>query len=411
MTSPARPAPQPEPLPGRPAADGSPPTNPTRPGPQVLRLRTPGDLLAFLPYQMGYHPRRSAVVVCWHGKRLGLVQRVDLPPHGQAREAADLLLAVLRREPPPAVTLIGYEEGAEESAELLTLLAEECGRAGIAVRDHLVVSGGRWRSRVCTDPGCCPAGGSPLPQPSEVPAVVEMVARGVHPAADRGTLQDRLIGSRPLLQRAVDTEAQRLLGRLPRPQDHDLLHRWRDRALRSWAVVLGGADPELAAPVGSLAPSELARAAVSLADVELRDALIAWITPGNLPLELIDPELLGQLRQHLGSAWSGHDSLSGGPGAAAPGRDDTSAAELDDSAAERGRAVENRLVDLCGALPAGWAVGPLTVLAAHAWWRGDGALARIALDLALAADPGYRLARLLLEMVDRAIRPTGAPAA
>jgi hypothetical protein len=66
---------------------------------------------------------------------------------------------------------------------------------------------------------------------------------------------------------------------------------------------------------------------------------------------------------------------------------------------------ERRLCELSAALPDRWAVPTLTVLASFSWWRGDGALTRIALDRALRVDPEYRLARLLERMVDLAIRP------
>lgn len=58
-------------------------------------------------------------------------------------------------------------------------------------------------------------------------------------------------------------------------------------------------------------------------------------------------------------------------------------------------------------LPDHVAAPPLSVLASFVWWRGDGALARIALARALRCDPDYRLAKLLLQMVDLAIRPVG----
>ena len=72
--------------------------------------------------------------------------------------------------------------------------------------------------------------------------------------------------------------------------------------------------------------------------------------------------------------------------------------------------IERRLCELCAALPDPWAVPFLTVLAAFTWWRGDGALTRIALDRALRVDPQYRLAQLLERMVDLAIRPEKASA-
>jgi hypothetical protein len=56
-------------------------------------------------------------------------------------------------------------------------------------------------------------------------------------------------------------------------------------------------------------------------------------------------------------------------------------------------------------LPDDVAAPALTVLASVTWWRGDGAVTRVALARALRCDPDYRLAQLLLQMVDLAIRP------
>jgi hypothetical protein len=56
-------------------------------------------------------------------------------------------------------------------------------------------------------------------------------------------------------------------------------------------------------------------------------------------------------------------------------------------------------------LPDDVAAPALSVLASYVWWRGDGAFTRVALARALRCDPGYRLALLLGQMVDLAIRP------
>lgn len=57
-------------------------------------------------------------------------------------------------------------------------------------------------------------------------------------------------------------------------------------------------------------------------------------------------------------------------------------------------------------LPDEHAAPALTVLASFAWWGGNPALARVALNRALRCHPGYRLALLLEQMIDLAIRPT-----
>ncbi len=51
------------------------------------------------------------------------------------------------------------------------------------------------------------------------------------------------------------------------------------------------------------------------------------------------------------------------------------------------------------------ACAPLSLLGWHSWARGEGALARVAVERALAEDPTYRLAGLLLRVLDNAIAP------
>ena len=51
---------------------------------------------------------------------------------------------------------------------------------------------------------------------------------------------------------------------------------------------------------------------------------------------------------------------------------------------------------------------PASLLAFTAWQSGEGALANIAVDLALAADPGYSLAHLLRDIMDAGVPPSAA---
>ena len=68
-------------------------------------------------------------------------------------------------------------------------------------------------------------------------------------------------------------------------------------------------------------------------------------------------------------------------------------------------ALQDGLIRLSAMLPDDVAAPALSILASFTWWRGDGALARVALARALRCDPGYRLSLLLQQMVDLAIRP------
>ena len=51
---------------------------------------------------------------------------------------------------------------------------------------------------------------------------------------------------------------------------------------------------------------------------------------------------------------------------------------------------------------------PASLLAFTAWQSGEGALANIAIDRALAADPGYSLAQLLRDIMDAGVPPSAA---
>ena len=365
-----------------------------------IRLTGPADVLAVLPYQLGFHPRDCLVAVSLRGSRMGLVQRIDLPPREHVREAVAAMIGPLLQDHPTVVLLIGFEEHAGDSLPMLEEMADVCEANEVLVKDRMVVRGGRWFDVDCTQ-SCCPPEGRELPTPSEVPAVAEFVGRGICPLPDRSALADRVEIAPSALGRTVSALAGEWLGLRggvihddfndAEEREYELrdaesdLHQCRANELAVWARVL--CDRADAESIESLPPQDLAMLAVSLTDVDLRDALIAWLCPGTLPSGLIDATLLDQLGRALGEAvWLNRD------------RGDVETV----MALQR---IEHRLCELCAALPDDWAAAALTVLASLAWWRGDGALTRIALDRALRADPRYRLALLLERMVDLAIRP------
>ena len=357
----------------------------------TMRLRGPADVLAILPYQLGFHLRDALVVVCLHGSRVGLLQRIDLPPPEHVAEAVSGLLLPLQQEEPKSVLLIGFEDHEGEARPVLDAMRDACDELDIGVSDRIVVRQERWWFLDCVDPECCPGEGLPLSPPEDVPAVAEYVGMEICPLPDRSALAQRLVPTQPLLVHAVQTAADDLLAQRVHAVDRSprSLDRLRELDLAVWARILGAAED--AVPVDRLTAAELAQAAVSLADVELRDAVIAWICPGTLPLDLLDPPLVAQLARALPDRPSDGEAVS---------------------AAEEHRLsrTEDRLVELVASLPARWAVGPLSMLASYTWWRGEGALTRMALERALEEDPGYRLALLLQRMVDLGIRPGRVPA-
>jgi Domain of unknown function (DUF4192) len=346
-----------------------------------ITLRGPGDVLAALPYQLGYHPTESVVLVALHAGRVGLVARCDLPPDDSVDATVPVLVEPVVRERTDAVVLVGYEREPGSSHPLLLALVEDLERRQVHVLGVDVVRGGRRYSPTCSE-SCCPPEGVPLPDPADVPAVAELVALGRAPLASREAVEG-------LVEAAVGAgTVGELLARRQRAARGDV-------AVRAWARVLappGERRTGRAAPL-PWTPRIVADAASALAVVALRDALVGWLAPGVLPRAVLDPAVVARLERSV-PRWAG----MGRWGAA--GR----------SGPERQLLLE-RLLLLCRSVPddAPAAAAAVCTVAAHvAWADGEGAVAHAALDRALRLEPGYRLARLLAGLVEHGLRMSPA---
>lgn len=339
-------------------------------GMTTISLRGPADVLTVLPYQLGYHPREAVVVVALHGRTVGLVERIDLPPPDQVTGAAEALTAPLVAQDVCAVLLVGYESSAAQSALLLDAVRDALEQVGIDVLHRLVVREGRWYAPD-GDPEDCPPEGLPLPSPDRVPAVADFVALGVAPLPDRAALAPVVAAD----ARAGRGVASALRSVLQTPPTGPRAAR-RLEGLAAWAVVCD-VSPQAPDP-SRLTSRQIATAVAALADLELRDGLVAWLCPGALPLDCLGEDVVDALTATLG----------------APPADPAVA-----------RRLLARLQHLARAVPDPHAAGVLTILANLAWWLGDGTMARTALDRALEHTPDYRLAVLLEQMVDLGVRP------
>jgi hypothetical protein len=364
----------------------------------TIRLRGPADIITVLPYHLGYRPAESLVVVCLMRNRIGVVGRIDLPPPDVDPDLVAVeLLPVVRRERPDAVVLVGFESAYGQAEPASVAMRDAIEGAGIRVVERLVVRDDRWWSLDC-DRDCCPAEGEPVQADDEVPAVSDYIVRGRRPAGSRADLAARLAYQQEPEQGRrcaafIDDLATARRSR-------SALQRRRRRMLKDWARILdltpSGPDAVAAPPPRD--DEAWAWAVVSLLDVAVRDLLIAWLCPGTLDLEVFPTSL----RRLAESVLPSRPSSPGQDARASPAVDDV-AEDVAEDAVEEG--LVDRLAMVCRAAPPELSPGPLTVLAHVVWWQGDGALARTALDRALAVDPDYRLAALLERMVDVAARP------
>jgi hypothetical protein len=345
--------------------------------PTRIVVSEPRDVIALVPYRLGFVPRDSLAVVALRGpgSQVGLVLRVDLAEvvvggAGAARQLAGYLVDDGARR---AVAVL-YDTTAHAGppawlARLEYVLAD----AGVDLVDCWQVDDRRFRSLLCAGQGCCPADGWPVTALQSATVSAEMVALGLNPARSRA---ERL----PDLSPAPAGARRRVAARVRRtgaPQTSAD----RGRCLTAWLRVL--ADPSLADE------RDLALALTGLHDPLVRDAVVLTCTPdGRRPAcELV---------------------LSGG-GAAVPALDalfdhGTGPVPLPDRALLARAAAA--LAVLARHAQGERRADALAVMAWAAWWEGDGAQGLDLSDLALASRPDHSLAVLVREAL-RYVTPPG----
>jgi hypothetical protein len=144
----------------------------------MTTVTSPTDLLATVPFLIGYQPSDSIVLMALTDESISMAMRIDFPDSLTKSEAAGLA-ARIASERADAVLMVSYIpdlfDGAEQVLEVLSaaLLAHE-----LLLRESIIVVAGRWRSLVCADSSCCPIEGSPLPELTESRVAVEEIANG-----------------------------------------------------------------------------------------------------------------------------------------------------------------------------------------------------------------------------------------
>ena len=172
----------------------------------MTTLTSPHDLLAAIPFLIGYHPEDSLVVVSIKDNAVGMAMRIDYPvdiPQG----AYDLLASHLQRDAATGALLVAYVPAGRSDGEVvLTDASSALTRIGIATDESLLIQRGRYRSVLCQDQSCCPAEGSLIPEIDGSRIAVEHVVAGrAMPFANLQALTDS-IASLPVAaeQRWID---------------------------------------------------------------------------------------------------------------------------------------------------------------------------------------------------------------
>ena len=358
----------------KPAGDKTPHTN-SQPGREVprIRLSSVAGFLAAVPHLLGFHPSQSMVVVGLDSRRgrIVLAFRYDLPdPPDPARsqEITDHAVAVLKKRRIKTAIAAGYGTGTLVTPVAESLRAGLRG-AGIALRDLLRVQDGRYFSYVCTNPGCCPPEGIPFDE-SAHPAAAALIAAGMPARPDRASLAASLA---PLTGQAAES-----------------IRRATERALlRTEELIAPSRTPSSASSRAPGSASSRAPGSPWLVVEAGREAVRSAIGIYRRGGQIADLDQLAWLSVTLADLRVRDDAW----------------ARMD----PRHRAPHRRLwTDVVRHACEPYVPAPASLLAFTAWQSGEGALANVAIERALAADPEYSMAHLLGQALDAGLPPSAA---
>lgn len=306
----------------------------------MTTLTSPHDLLAAVPFLIGYHPSCSLVIVSLKDNAIGMAMRVDYPSIKLDNDGLyDSLTFHLVREAAEGALVVAYvPDGRSDGEEVLENIALAMARANIPLRESLLISNGKWRSVMCVDTNCCPREGRTLPEISTSRVAVEQVTQGrPMPFVDVEGLSDS-IAPLPLSMNADFLAVIHSFGIGPEILDSQSAQ--RSSATSVMDLVVRFAD-------GSIEK-----------DCESDQELTARVIAGVGDIQVRDFALGSHDETSMDSYWSMWRYLT-------------------------------RIA------PAGFVAPVASLFAALSYERGEGALAQRALDRALADDPSYSLATLL----------------
>lgn len=328
----------------------------------VFRVRSPGDLIDLIPYLLGFHPRSSLVLIGLHEGRVAATARADLADIAASQvQLSETIQLVIRSKADQLIAAIyddrariGPNDSTTTHRDTIHALGRLADSASLRLTDALLVARGRWRSYLCDDEQCCPPDGTALVGDASVAAATATYA-GLVALPDRSdvtALLDPLPAEQrdalePLIAHYENSAAAAILdGCSPRHQ------RSVKRAL--FAAARDGDRALFPGQSGFVPDEDVCRFAVALVDTPIRDAV--WLA--------------------------------------------TERRQLD------GRALWR---EIARRAPQPYDAAPLFLYGWVCWRDGNGVLAALAAERALASDPGYRAADLLLGAVRHGLDPRRTP--
>jgi hypothetical protein len=348
------------------------------------------DLLAVVPCLLGFHPTDSLVVVAMRGGLMIFAARGDLPADrasgASVTAIADQFAQVVARQGVQAAAVIGYgpaDRVAAAAPALCAALAEH----GLQIFDVLRVTAGRYWSLLCADPECCPPDGSAFDVATSS-LTAEAVFAGQVVLPDRSALARTVapIGgpARESMRQATERAMDRVATLLTAEPVTASPAAARPGTAEPATAGPGTAEPAGALPAGT-GPPALLRSAGEIAVLRAGKAAVREaLARGETGSRLTDDEV-GWLTLLL---------------AHQPVRDFAWQRTTPD-----GWQIA-LWTDVLRRAEPDLAAAPASLLAFAAWRLGHGALASVALERALGADPRYPMALLLDDVLRRGMAPS-----
>ncbi|MCD4850078.1 DUF4192 domain-containing protein [Arthrobacter sp. AK01] len=393
---------------------------------ETLSIHQPEDILGYIPHTLGYWPEDSLVAITMQGNVLGATLRVDLPFRTTAQALACFAVQIRRYleadEEADGVVLAVYTDAGWEDGDvvhrmmpMLKALQEDLERVGMPMRDAWLVGSEYWRSAYCSDEGCCPLPGLPVARIKDSRLSAELVYRGSalgpSPKGKPGIPKLTRTGALdPLVLEAESRYGERILGM------------WRsegclEAVLTVWKHVL-----DVAGPNGPLHPGPDAELMgflrTTLKVPAWRDAVVVMAAAGiesarsgahafglftadDTDATVFDPRELGVATHGVAPPVPGPED-SNAPGNVFTYGDILLGMQPDKPSWNHLDQLQQVLAGLCVEGESGEvAAAAFTLQGWISWCKGSGSMAHASLIQAEAAQPGYRLAGLLMEVLGR----------
>ncbi len=165
-----------------------------------LRLKNDGDVVAAIPYLLGFQPRESIVALVFQANRLITSVRFPIEMGDAPGQLARRIATIDRQFPDADWILAGYSSDRERAVTVIERMSTVIGPT--RVLESVYANDGRFWSLSCTVPDCCPPQGR-LIDFERSPVAARAVLAGMQVLDSRSDLDASIRPPRGWLGRAA----------------------------------------------------------------------------------------------------------------------------------------------------------------------------------------------------------------